>query len=217
MHQRKAAGFTLIEVMVAIVIFAIIGQATTSLLQSAIKASEVIGAKEVQLEQLQSGMRVLQSDFTQMTLRSVREGSERLPPLRLKSVSDGLVADFVRSGWHNTNMIHKRSTLQRVTYQLIDKKLTRTFSPYLDGYESAENELRDVLILEDVTEVKFEYFFKGRWQSSWQKKNELPQGVKLTLTVDGVGDLHRVFPLAAMKEKWPSLVKPAAPVAGNNQ
>ena len=68
----KQRGFTLIEVLVAMAILAVVIMATHQILDSTTKAKEASDEKIAELNGLQTAFRLMDQDFSQMTQRTVR-------------------------------------------------------------------------------------------------------------------------------------------------
>ena len=70
-------GFTLIEILIAMAIFAMLGLASTALLSTVIDSDEISSEKFARLQQLQRFMLILERDVQQAMPRAVRmEGQQ---------------------------------------------------------------------------------------------------------------------------------------------
>ena len=113
---KRHKGFTLIEALVAMFIFAWISLAAYQVLDQVVIAQEVNQRKSAEIARTQRLSWQLASDFRQMVNRSVWDGQgNRLDPLLFES-GDYLI-EFTRSGWSNP-LQWPRSDLQRVAYLL---------------------------------------------------------------------------------------------------
>ena len=150
---RKQGGFTLFEMLIAVAIFAFMGVIAFGGLGQMTRTGEAVADANERLADLQFAVVYFNRDWTQVSPRKVRNqyGDEEGNLL----IEDGLVT-FTRSGWNNL-LGDKRSSLQRVQYQVVDKQLVRRHwrsldqgigekplqSVLLDGVESLEVELQD--------------------------------------------------------------------------
>lgn len=120
--RSQQSGFTLIEVIIAISITALIGVGTTTLLRSIIGSEETISSKADTLANWQRASLFMYRDFSQITDRSVRDDFGDLPDQSNAVISDNddnVLVHFTRNGWSlNSFSKTERSELQRVTYEL---------------------------------------------------------------------------------------------------
>lgn len=142
-----SVGFTLIEILVAIGIFALIGIAATRMLASVVDVEQRMDARAARLFALQRAFSILDRDLTELVRRGVRNGfGDPIPPLT--STGDGII-EFTRSGWANP-LGEPRSDLQRVAYGYDGERVERRYWTVLDRAEDSEpvtqillNEVRD--------------------------------------------------------------------------
>lgn len=113
---QYARGFTLIEALVAMFIFAFIGLGSYQILDQVILSQETNQAHSRQLASVQRVSWQLSRDFRQMVDRAVfDEDSVEIPAL-LHEGTDSLI-EFTRAGWSNP-LQWPRSELQRVAYRI---------------------------------------------------------------------------------------------------
>ncbi|GGB12124.1 type II secretion system minor pseudopilin GspJ [Agarivorans gilvus] len=191
----KQRGFTLLEMLVAIVIFALLTMAAYQVLQGVMRSDEVSQQHGEKLRQLQRAMFIMQRDFSQMAARSVRdETGEQRPLLRAEKYyleSDDMGLEMLVSGWRNPQAVLRRSQLQRVAYLVKDEQLIKRFYRYPDavvGYQP-----RDMVLLDGVEELSFRFHGTRGWSDQVSDTNQLPRGVEVTLLQRDFGKLRRVF------------------------
>ncbi|VAW57241.1 hypothetical protein MNBD_GAMMA07-543, partial [hydrothermal vent metagenome] len=116
--QHKATGFTLIEVIIAMSIFAIVSLLAYSGLNTVMLSKSRTEVSLERLQELQLAMLTLTFDFQHL---SVRDGHDALGGLiqKFTTQDSNLIVSFTRSGWRNPAK-QPRSTLQRVTYRIDD-------------------------------------------------------------------------------------------------
>ena len=129
-------GFTLLEVLVAMSVFAVIGLGANQMLRTIIDTHEITKANNQTIISMVSVITMMDRDFSQIVPRQVRdEYGEPLQPLIVGSGKYDI--EFSRTGWNNPTQ-RQRSILQRVAYQLEDGKLSRHFWLVLDRAEDSE-------------------------------------------------------------------------------
>jgi general secretion pathway protein J len=192
----KQRGFTLIEVLVAMAILAVVIMATHQILDSTTKAKEASDEKIAELNGLQTAFRLMDQDFSQMTQRTVRNeaGDAQEQYLLagryiLESQYDGIA--FVRDGWVNPISLLPRSELQAVGYRVLDDNLERVYRVYVDQLDNMEPRVQ--VVLKGIEELKFEFLdANNEWQEQWQIK-ALPKAVAVTLQQIEAEPIRRVF------------------------
>jgi len=192
----KQRGFTLIEVLVAMAILAVVIMATHQILDSTTKAKEASDEKIAELNGLQTAFRLMDQDFSQMTQRTVRNeaGDAQEQYLLagryiLESQYDGIA--FVRDGWVNPISLLPRSELQAVGYRVLNDNLERVYRVYVDQLDNMEPRVQ--VVLKGIEELKFEFLdANNEWQEQWQIK-ALPKAVAVTLQQIEAEPIRRVF------------------------
>lgn len=199
--MQRSAGFTLLEILVAIAIFAIIGVASSALLTSVIDRNELSDARFNQLEKLQRAMIVIERDLHQAIKRPIRVDGELNKNVMVGGVASGSDADgigFVRSGWHNPQFMLPRSNMQYVAYRLQDNQLQRVYGNHVDNVIGFEPKVR--VLLEQVDDFQVEFFVKSEgapddqrdWNESYQG-TVLPRAVAVIITTESFGEIRREF------------------------
>ncbi len=184
-------GFTLLELMVAMVIFSFMSIMAYSALANVFKANEVITAQETKLKKLQRSMMFIERDLRQLVLRSRSAGYGQSPSPALDSGldSDGVI-EFTRAGNSNpTGLV--RSSLQRIRYVVEDEKLRRLSWNIVDHIDA---EPVTMLLLENVDSLAFKFLDdKNNWQENWSSSTEMPKAIELTLEHKNWGEIVRLF------------------------
>lgn len=203
MTRRCASGFTLIEILVAMVIVAVIGVLAYGGLHGLINERERIAASMQRLQHVQQAFAIMTRDFSQLEPRPVRDPLGGTPLAAIISTPQSqppLI--FTRGGWSNP-LADVRSTEERVAYQLDDKKLERLSWPELDV--PAQSEPVKQVLLTDVS--AFDVLFMddtGKWQTQWPPLNvptatylsKLPRAVEVRVTLKDMGRITRIVEVA---------------------
>ncbi|OJF69802.1 type II secretion system protein GspJ [Alteromonas sp. V450] len=200
-------GFTLIEILIAMAIFTLIGLASTSLLTTVIDSNELSQTRFSKLQLLQRAMITIERDIQQAVPRPIRVNGEKTDIAMVGGEADGSDGDgigFVRGGWHNPQLMLPRSTLQYVAYRLKDNKLERLYSTYVDNVIGYEPKVR--VLLEDIESLSIEFIApannessfsndgKLKWNESY-KGTQLPKAVAIEFTSKDFGTIRREFAL----------------------
>lgn len=111
-------GFTLLEVLIAVSITAMIGVASTQLLSNVIDSKQASEVRSEQLVSLQRFNMVASRDLEQFINRSIRDAYGDAQASLLLDSGD-FPLEFTRAGWRNSPVrTDPRAELQRVAYRL---------------------------------------------------------------------------------------------------
>jgi general secretion pathway protein J len=185
---RRTRGFTLIELVVALFISAIMFFFGYRALSQAILSRKEVDEQSARLQALQTTMRILEQDFELAEPRPVRNmiGDGYMPAFSAASSTFGAtgvvstqlsgsgsnlkgatppIVTFTRVGWTNPVGI-QRSEMQRVSYSIENGSLTRSYYPVLDATEAAVPVKR--VLVDHVKSFTLRYMDAGHnWQTSW--------------------------------------------------
>ena len=154
--KKNISGFTLIEILVALFIFGIIGIVSGQLLTQTLSSHKALSLKGERLQELHRGLQILQRDILQFVDRPIRNGYGETREAFLIGL-DGTL-ELTRSGWRNP-LGYARSEVQRVAYTWQDKKLIRGYWAELD--RAAISEPNYQTLFEDIERAEF-YAVDGR-------------------------------------------------------
>ena len=147
---KKILGFTLVEILVALLVFSVVGLLSARLLSQSVDNQNNLQDRGQRLAEIHRAMRVLQRDILQLSRRKIRDAQgEELPAL---IVSDQGAIEFSRVGWRNPLRL-PRSEVQRVGYRWQDEKIVRGYWLTLDRSYDAEPAFQT--LLEDVETIEF--------------------------------------------------------------
>jgi len=203
--QVPASGFTLLELLVALTIFAIVAVLAYGGLNQILKADAQLRAQQARLAAVQWVFSQMSQDFSQHLGREARdEFGDRLPALQ----GSHNQVQFSRAGWANP-LQQPRSQLQRVEWTLAQQQLSRAYWLSVDRARDALPQR--AVLLEPVTALRLRYFDnRQQWHEVWPPLRvlntagrELPPslaGVEVVLDLPDWGPLRRIFevPLNAL-------------------
>ena len=198
--NRRTKGFTLVEVMVALFVFAILAAASYSTLAATVETVRTVSDEMVRLQTLQRAMQTLQLDFSQIHPRPIREelAAELSPALSASGQTEYLV-ELTRGGWSNP-LVLPRPGLQRISYYLDEDQLIRRQWPVLD--RTLATEPTEFVLLDGIDEISIQYLpFRGDWSETWPPVGSSggvglrarPRAVQITVTLGDYGEIRRVF------------------------
>ena len=169
-------GFTLVEVMIALMIFGMLAAAGVAILTFSVRAQTATGKRFDDIAALNRTASLLAGDLGQAIDRPARdEGGVMLPAFT--GESDGRMR-FVRTGWANVDAA-PRASAQKVAYQIDGNTLLRVAYPMIDGAAP----LPAVTLLDKVAGVSARYRYKGAWSDRWDGRQgaPLPQAAEIVV------------------------------------
>lgn len=191
---RRSSGFTLFEMLIAVSIFAIIGVVAFGGLGQMTRTGQAVADANNRLSDLQFAVVYFSRDWTQVSPRKIRNqyGDEESNII----IDDGIIT-FTRSGWSNL-LGQKRSTLQRVQYQVVDNQLVRRHWRSLDQ-GIAEQPLQAVL-LDDVESLEVEFIDALEkpirvWPFESALDGGKPIALVFRLDLTDIGEITRILEL----------------------
>lgn len=172
---RTEAGFTLVEVMVALMIFGMIAAAGVAILSFSVRAQGASTAKLDDVAAMNRTVAALTADLAQAVVRPARdEGGALLPAF----VGDPGGVALVRGGWTNVDGL-ARPGLQKVQWRIDGGTLRRVGFPQVDGAQP----MAAAPMLTGVRQGRFRFRFAGVWNDAWNGTvgAPLPQALDLEL------------------------------------
>lgn len=196
-------GFTLLEVLVAVAITALIGVGIWQVMSGVIKARTTVDTVSERFEKLQRAMLLIERDIVQVVNRPIR-GAYGDKQFALTSLGDTYLLQLTRQGWRNP-LDDPRSELQRVAYSLEGQTLHRWQWQVLD--RAQDSKPVDQSLLDNVISVKVRFMNQaGNWVDQWPEEvpgqappkpetASLPRAIELTLELKRFGRIKRVWVL----------------------
>lgn len=178
-RAQSDSGFTLIEMMVALLIFGMLASAGVALLSFGVRAQAATNARLDDVAAINRLLNALSADLAQATPRMTRDESGTLVPAFAGDVGGaGPLLRVVRGGWTNLDAA-PRASVQKVEYRVDRATLQRTAYPMLDGAEA----LPPATLLNGVARVALRYRVAGAWSDRWSATPAvpLPQAVEIVI------------------------------------
>lgn len=195
-HSRQY-GLTLLELLVAMAVFAVIGATAYSGLDSVLATRAALADNSERLRRIQLGMEWLRRDLEQLAPRPVRDSFGSVRPALEGDTLGPVLLSFTRSGYDNS-LAGERAGLQRLRYRLAGDRLLRHADPVLDGADLARAPA--ATLFDNVAEIRIRFLDgQGRWQQRWpvppaeSDTAQLPRAIEIQLELNDWGRLRRVF------------------------
>jgi len=195
--KKNVGGFTLLELLIAVSVFAVISALASGGFNSVLNTASRSEEHMQRLAELQKAMVIIAKDVEQAVERPIRDGfGDSLVPF-IGSQPTNLL-EFSRTGRRNPTQA-PRSHIQRVGYRHEENVLYRLTWAVLD--RAQDSEAIEFKLLEGVNEIEIRYLDSNReWQDQWpplqpgqNSDNALPRGVEITLDIEGLGSVPRIF------------------------
>jgi len=197
---KTPQGFTLLELLVALAIFAMMATMAYGGLNTIINAHLQTERLAERLANLQMTFVQLKRDLEQAIDRSIRDEYGDTQPA-FQGTSSQL--EFTRAGWRNP-LQQPRSSLQRVAYYRENNALWKMYWSILD--RAQDTTAHRVILLNEVEDLKLRFLVDQlQWHERWPPTDflkhpqeslaHLPQlrAVEVTLTVREWGRLTWLF------------------------
>lgn len=190
MKRLTVRGLTLIELLVAIAIFALLGMMSYKAIYGATEGQERLSEEYLAWQRVSRCFNRIESELTQIASRAQGVATSKIPALVVSSGEYGGV---------------------RLTYTRVDNIQGAKLAAieYADGriallrwktMDTLQEPSRDVL-LTGVQRLRWQYAARGdsTWRDTWPvsstRSAEAPDGVRLEIELEGKGKLSRVFAL----------------------
>lgn len=191
--NHTTRGFTLIEVLVALAIFALVAAAAYASIAQLATVQSVLDEKHKRLREVQLAVGTLERDLRDAMNRSVRNSDGVVEPAL---IGRGDTLRLGRSGRANP-MAQARANVERVDWRWQKEGIERRAWPFIDGarFDQAE----EVVLLTRVSRVQFTFLGNdGRWLDQWPAPNSttaerLPKAVRFSIETADYGTIERTI------------------------
>ena len=204
LNSSRQQGFTLLELLIASIIFAVMAIMAYGGLTNVMDNSKASQEALLRLKQLQQTVSILNRDFLQLQRRPIRDefGTTQLSLTAGNNV-DYLI-EFTRGG-RKTPPALIRSSLVRVAYQFEEGELIRFQWPQLD--RAPNTEAKKSVLVDNVKNVTIRLLDQNNeWQELWPPLNTTttapnspnvtinsPIAIEVVLELNDWGDIRRLY------------------------
>lgn len=201
--RAAVSGFTLMELLVALFVFALLAGFAFRAVTALTAAEQDVKTQMRALSELQRAVLFWERDIRQIVDRPVQQGFDLQKAAVLLPEGSGGVLEFTRGG-HPDYLEQVRSSLQRVRYEVTDDGvLLRKSWNIVDHVSDAEP--LGMPLLKGVEAVSVAFLENGEWgvemadpsvdDEGKALKKALPAAIAVTLTHARFGEIRRVVPL----------------------
>ena len=167
--MRKNSAFTLIEVLIALSLFALLAAITSSSMYYAFNARSRVSAQADRLNSLQLAISLIKQDTEEIAARTIRSNAFHLFPAFVGLPN---YIELTRGGLPNPNAAEKRSTLKRIALLCQDNQLIRRSWPALDTPN--RDIFEDKVLLDNLDDCHFAFLDESlQFLSEW-RSNSMP-------------------------------------------
>jgi len=207
----RSRGFTLVELLVAMAIVAVIGIMALTGLTTIIRQRDIAEERTQRWQQIQLAMRLIEQDLSQVQPRLTRdELGEAYQPSLVANPNAQFALEFSRGGWANPGGF-ARGTVLRIAYNVEEQQettngrrvthnvLVRMHWPVMDRTLATVPVKTNLLDKVENIEVRF-LDAGGEWQTEWpplqmqgpQRFVIRPRAIEFVVELEDFGRISRM-------------------------
>lgn len=184
-------GFTLVEMLVALLIFSGLAATGVAVMSLAADTRAIVHDRMDRLASFQRARALLKADIEQAADRPTRDEAGQLSRDAMGGGEGAEVLLFLtRRGFDNPDG-EPRASLQYVEYRLDEGRLERRVRPFLDGAPLGEAQV----LIDGVKTAEVAFYSRGEWRSTWTSATggALPRAVRVQMDIKGFGPVRQLF------------------------
>ncbi len=188
MTQHSTRGFTLIEIIIALFIFALVSLMISYGLNSVFNAKEKITKIENRLNELQFALTLMQHDTSQLI-------DYNAPANPVSTTGNNTEFSFTTTDNANPMGLEQRGNLMQVSYLWTHHQLIRKI--WFDESTTKKTYIFSRILLTNITNFKFRYLTPSGFIDTWPPPNlfsqTAPLAVQINFTIPGWGDISQLY------------------------
>lgn len=187
--RDREAGFTLVEALVSLFIFALVAGGAVLLLSQSLQAQARVEAAQEELRTLQSARSLLVADLAQITPRIMREDNQ-LPAVFRATGGAKPRMSFVRAAGKPGSADQISTSLVAVSYFLDEEgRLIRETRDALDPGAAATSRQRMLVAAPEAT--RFAFNDGTGWRDDWSASAYgIPRAIAITVKLPRYGTVR---------------------------
>ena len=199
-RSAASAGFSLVELLAALAIFAVLAVMTQQALVATLMTQTRASVRRADLASLQRAVTLVGRDLENVAPRGVRGANGAREPFLILE-NGGETLTFTRGGLPNPAGL-RRSGFQRIRYVLgrDGRGLERWVWPRLDPVAGQRPQVE--VLYKDIEGVRFRVWTeRSRWRTRWPNPEDLntrmrlPEGIEAILDTSRFGTIRRLVSL----------------------
>jgi general secretion pathway protein J len=216
-NSDTARGFTLVELLMALAISALVAALSWAGIRTSIDGSDALEQEVSRLGDMQRTLNILEEDLVQLRVRAPTGGYGALLPVLRGGRVEAALLEFTRGGYANP-LQQKRSSLQHVRYQFEGGRLWRQHWQQLDPADLNAAPV-STLLMQDLAGMEIAFLPPPRagmlvpdfvsldtagagWEPAWNSTllapgvaSPLPVAIRIRFSLDETRRVERVFEL----------------------
>ncbi len=182
-QRRRSAGFTLVELLVALTVLAFLGSGTAAVVINTLGQEQRLKAEAEAQQQLVMALSLIQSDLEQLGAGHIRDSFGDDLGARLQIREDGFERlQFARLGRRSFGAPGTDSEWLRVRYRVEDERLLRETAAVLNPDRSTNWQTQE--LLSDVDSLRFWVHNGQQWHPRWPAQNQSGAAKMLRVELD---------------------------------
>lgn len=186
---RRSAGLTLIELMVALAVFAVLGVLSFRALSAASTSQSRLDAGFLRWNALDRSLGRVESELLEIAVPPAGNPARQTPALQYVRQGDGV------SGELSFLRLDAGRGVRRIGFRLRERRLEWLLWEGREAVGTAQVEV----LLDEVDALRWRFIDNGRRLDDWPpdaaRSGSLPAGLVLEIDLPDLGTVHRIFAL----------------------
>ncbi|WP_050113974.1 type II secretion system minor pseudopilin GspJ [Yersinia thracica] len=190
MNKRTSQGFTLLETLLAIIIFTLISLTVYQAMTVVSKGSSAVNKKSKQVNKLQRVINTLEHQLSHTMIYSYSQNN--------KTINNGIsIGKFLLGSddfgvYFSCDIGVNTDFTYHIESQLLGYRLRNNILEKL-SYHLNEDQPTVSKILDGVTEFRIRVYHKNEWLNEWREMAILPEGIELIIELENIGTIRKII------------------------